>query len=172
MCSSPQTPLVDIEVTALGYYDADQDGLTLTDPVAIYDGVSQNQLAIADVDGSSFLDGSFRYTNITPITLLANQSYVVAGFHPGSGTEDFAAFPSISDITITSDIQFDGYSFSLGGTSVQFPDAPPDVNSTFFGPNFMFTETESQSVPESSVTLALLVLGGVGSIFQLKRGNI
>src|SRR5690606_20194842 len=56
------TPNVDLEVTALGYYDHNQDGFTSAfHPVAIYDFVTRAQLVKVSVQSTSPLDGLLRY---------------------------------------------------------------------------------------------------------------
>src|SRR5689334_7819816 len=65
------TPKVAIEVTALGYYDHDQDGFGTGigfHPVAIFDFASRSQLTKASVLTDSPVDGLFRYAAIEPLT--------------------------------------------------------------------------------------------------------
>src|SRR5215471_16771804 len=60
-------PNTDILVTALGYYDRDQDGLSLRHQLAIYDMSTGNQLASTAVGNGSggYLLGLFQYNDIT-----------------------------------------------------------------------------------------------------------
>ncbi len=73
-------PWVDVEVTALGYYDEGGDGLVNEHTVGIFE--KSNRQLVSDtvtVDGGSTLEGSFRYEAITPVVLKGGTSYVVAG---------------------------------------------------------------------------------------------
>ena len=128
-------PNVDILVTALGYYDRDQDGLALTHPIAIFDADSQSLLATTTVGLGSSLDGSFRYSLITPLLLQQGQSYMVVGFHPGSLTQDLAA-ENPTGVTTATEITYQGYFFSYD-TALSYP-AMSGGSGTFFGPSFRF----------------------------------
>ena len=72
-------PWVDIEVSALGYYDHGQDGLRNDHKVVIWDyhGVKTVTPTVI-VTSASDLDGQFRYEPIAPVVLKAGTSYVVA----------------------------------------------------------------------------------------------
>jgi hypothetical protein len=74
-------PTVDIEVTALGWYDDAQDGLTQVHRVGIFD-VSDEQLLVeSKVQPDSPLDGGFRWVPLEPpLVLEAGREYVMAGF--------------------------------------------------------------------------------------------
>jgi hypothetical protein len=152
-------PDTDILVTALGYYDRNQDGLTLAHPVAIYDMNSGSQLALTIVgpgSGSSLL-GLFQYKTISPLRLQAGKSYMVAGFHPGSGGNDLAAdFNPATAVTIASGLTYQGYFYSFN-SSLTLP-ATAGSPEMFFGPNFQF-----QAVPEPSTTVFFAV-GGLALI--------
>lgn len=75
-------PTVDIEVTGLGCYDADQDGLAYSHRVGIFDARTKRLLAGVTVRPRSTLDGAFRWESLdAPLALKAGRTYVV-------GTED------------------------------------------------------------------------------------
>jgi hypothetical protein len=76
-------PWVDIEVTGLGYYDEDGDGLVARHTVGIFE-KSTEQLVTPSVtvDGQSTLEGLYRYEPIAPVVLKAGRTYVVAGDNP------------------------------------------------------------------------------------------
>jgi hypothetical protein len=151
-------PGMDILVTALGYYDRNQDGLTLNHQVAIYDVASNAQLVLTTIGPSSgsFLSGLFQYNTISPLRLQAGKSYIVAGFHPGSGSggNDLAAdFNPATAVTIAAGLTYLGYFYSFNG-SLTLP-ATAGSPEMFFGPNFQF-----QAVPEPSTTV-FFVVGGL-----------
>ncbi len=162
------TPTININVTALGYYDANQDGLALAHPVAIYQYDTQTQLALATVDQASTLEGSFRWAPITPLRLTAGVSYLVAGYHPGNTNEDFAATPDDRNVTIPSQITYQGYTYVLGGSTVQFTTTPYRDNFTFFGPNFQF-EHAPEPVTFALTGIGLILLSVSGRILHGKR---
>jgi hypothetical protein len=75
-------PTVDIEVTALGCFDAGRDGLARAHRVGIFDAYSNRLLASVTVRPKSRLDGFFRWESLeTPLVLTAGLHYVM-------GTED------------------------------------------------------------------------------------
>jgi hypothetical protein len=77
-------PTVDIEVTALGWYDDAQDGLTQAHRVGIFDASDEQLLVESEVQPDSPLDGGFRWVPLAPpLVLEAGQEYVMAGFARG-----------------------------------------------------------------------------------------
>ena len=74
-------PTVDIEVTALGWYDDAQDGLTQVHRVGIFDASDEQLLVESKVQPDSPLDGAFRWVPLEPpLVLEAGHEYVMAGF--------------------------------------------------------------------------------------------
>jgi hypothetical protein len=147
-------PTFPILVTALGYYNrAHPADLTLNHPVGIFDVATQALLTSTTVGPGSTLDGNFRYNAIAPLALIAGQSYMVVGFHPGSATQDLAA-ATPPGLTIAPEITFQGYFLNFN-SSLTFP-TTNGGNTRFFGPNFQF-----QVIPEPT-SLALFGLGAVG----------
>ncbi len=128
-------PTADVRITDLGYYDRDQDGITLVHPVGIFDFDTNEELTRVDVDETSFLDGPFRYSPIAPLTLTAGRSYIVAGFHPGGAPEDFAANTPDNLMTAT-EIDLQEYFFDET-SDLRFPTTSFEPF-RFFGPNFRY----------------------------------
>jgi hypothetical protein len=129
------TPNVDIEVSALGYYDYKQDGFpTSQHPVALYDFATKERLVRVVVNTASTLDGIFRYTAIEPLRLSAGQSYVIAGYTPPLGAN--AAELPLEQVTIDSRITFHEYRYFIDGADVTFPNEV--WSELFFGPNLLF----------------------------------
>ena len=74
-------PTVDIEVTALGWYDDAQDGLTQVHQVGIFDAGDEQILVESKVQPDGPLDGGFRWVPLAPpLVLRAGREYVMAGF--------------------------------------------------------------------------------------------
>jgi hypothetical protein len=72
-------PWVDIEVSALGFYDYKQDGLRSDHKVVIYQDSSKRAVTpTVIVNSASELDGLFRYEQIEPVVLKAGETYVLA----------------------------------------------------------------------------------------------
>ncbi len=127
-------PNVDIEVTALGYYDHDQDGFgTGFHPVAIFDFATRAQLTKVSVLNASPVDGLFRYAEIEPLTLTAGVSYMLAGYTPGM-EGNHALGPT--GLTTASAITYEGYRYIENTGDVIFP--TQSDNTPFFGPNLRF----------------------------------
>ena len=78
-------PLVDIEVSALGFYDHGQDGLRNDHKVVIYDSYKKTVTPTVTVGDASELDGLFRYEPIEPVVLEAGRHYVLAFLSAMSG---------------------------------------------------------------------------------------
>ena len=76
-------PWVDIEVTALGYYDDGRDGLVSSHSVGIFDAASRELVTPeVTVDSQSALEGFYRYEPIAPVVLKEGRAYLVAGGCP------------------------------------------------------------------------------------------
>jgi hypothetical protein len=71
-------PKVDIKVTELGCYDADQDGLIHTHQVGIFDARTDRLRAGVKVGPGSALDGAFRWESLAkPLILKAGHPYAI-----------------------------------------------------------------------------------------------
>lgn len=127
----------DIQVTDLGYYDHDGDGLKLNHTVGLFDFDSQELLVSADVNDTSFLNGAFRYTAIEPFTLNAGTMYLIAGHHPGTNADDPAVeLLGESMVTDAPEVRLFEYFFDES-EELLFPRTSFDPF-RFFGPNFRY----------------------------------
>ena len=73
------TPLVDVEVSALGFFDGNGDGLRQTHRVGIFDRDSKRSLVETFVRSDSALEGAFRWESLpAPVVLKAGKTYIVA----------------------------------------------------------------------------------------------
>lgn len=85
-------------VNALGFYDENQDGLTTSHAVGLFDTNGSLLTSTTVQSGTSTeLDGKFRYQGISSFNLVSGQSYVLAGL----ATAD------------------DGYTYGNTGTTIQ-----------------------------------------------------
>ena len=138
-------PVVDIEVTALGYYDHQGNGLIRSHPVGIFDTATQARLTVATIDNADALEPAshFRYEALaTPIRLVAGQSYCVAGFDPGA-TFDPYIHPSGAaggEVSIEPLLDFVSYR-TAGSQELVFPknlSASGKPRVAWYGPNLKF----------------------------------
>ena len=124
-----------IEVTYLGAYDRNQDGLPAVTPVTIWDN-SGSVVAQANVPAgtAAVLDNEFRYVSITPVTLAPGtyrmSSYSTDGYSLSNST---GSATTQTEVTITT-----GYYNTAQGY--------PTTNYTggdMFGANFYFNPVTS-----------------------------
>ena len=71
-------PTVDIEVTALGFYDDGKNGLVRSHQTAIFDTSDRKATVSATIQPQSPLDGAFRWESVGPVVLRAGHEYVMA----------------------------------------------------------------------------------------------
>jgi len=171
------TANADIWVTALGFYDAGQDGLNTTHEVGIF-GLDQSLLTQTTVGSgtSATLDGWFRYNLVdNALKLSAGLTYLIAAVTTGdSFTERPLSFTSQPQITYV------GRAYAnVTSSTVVFPSKIYSFNGSYyyFGPNFQFVTEDPNKVvdpplntPEPS-TLILLGLGLV-SVAVLGRKKL
>jgi len=65
-----------MNLTHLGFFDWNQDGLAQNHQIGIWD-TAGNLLSTATVGNADPLTGFFRYTPIAPLTLTAGQNYII-----------------------------------------------------------------------------------------------
>jgi len=157
-------PTVNITVTALGYYDAGQNGLVDSHEVAIF--LANGNLlpgaivTVVPADSNGGLDNiaSFAYHALpSPVTLLANTSYRIAA--NTMGANDPLNYAPLADHTNALFISTgNGVYVNDGTPNVEFPTSIDAVN-FYSTPNFLFTVPEPASV-------GILAVGGV---FVLRR---
>jgi hypothetical protein len=70
-------PVVDIEVTALGYYDDGQNGLLHAHRSAVFDSATKEAVVETTIQPQSPLDGLFRWEPVGPVVLKAGHEYVM-----------------------------------------------------------------------------------------------
>ncbi len=161
-----------VNVTALGFYDDDRNGLTEAHDVGIFDD-SGTLLVNVTVNPEASLDGFFRYTSVAPTVLQAGKTFFIAA---ATGAEKYTFNPT--DFSVNPNITFVASAFRAsttlvfpGDTSASvFPDDPlassgnnpgrlitSDTNTGYFGPNFKADEVAA--VPTPALLPGLLSLG-------------
>jgi hypothetical protein len=153
------TPTQNIQVDSLGfYYDT---GLGSSEVVGLYNVTSQSLLASITVSSANPTIGSYLYSAITPVPLVAGQQYVVDEFVSGSLWE-YGNTP-----TTDPGITYDGHDY-IYSSQLEFPNSTVDAaGSAYYGPNFTYS---SASVPEPG-TCALTIFG-FSSLFGLARRKL
>lgn len=71
-------PTVDIEVSALGFYDDEGDGLSSPHRAAIFDAVDKRAVVETMISTESALERCFRWERVGPVVLEAGHEYVMA----------------------------------------------------------------------------------------------
>jgi len=150
-----------ISVTALGYFDADADGLLSNHNVGIFtSGGTLLVSAIVPNGVAGTLNGGYRYIGISPFALGAG-SYVIGGLSIDSNDPIVyaaSAFNPAAGITLDAT---DLFTFN---DVLAFPD---QHGNTYANPNFQFT---SSAVPEPAVfSLMSLGLAGLGLLKLRQR---
>ena len=134
------TSASDIEATALGVYDSGGNGLGSPHIVAIWPVSGGAPLAVATVPAGAgaFLEGHFRYVNITPVRLFKDTEYIVGASDFGNqySTNDPAAFRAMG-FTNSPGVEWvtNQYAYGFG---LVFPEssASGDGGYSSFGGNF------------------------------------
>lgn len=149
-----------IDVTSLGYYDVDQDGLDNAHDVGIFDsdGTLLVSATVPSAAGGT-LNAGFRMVSITPFA-LGPGSYVIGGFSNAS-TDGILANPAFITDPLIAIIDSGVYDY---GATLVFPalSTTPEDPTAYASVNFEFTET-----PEPSTLL--LSLGAFAAVGLKKR---
>jgi len=162
------TPNTSIEVTALGVFDSDSNGLSDPHEVGLWDdsGVLLRSATVGTGSGPT-LSGPFRYVDISPVALNAGTKYVIGALYlgiRGGGTLD--PTPASQDFWSVLDVGVADFSHSIAfgdprissqqGDSLEFPTVMSLAGQgPLVGPNFLF-------VPEPTL-MAQLWIGVMGA---------
>jgi hypothetical protein len=126
----------DVSVSALGFYDANQDGLTTSHAVGIFDVETCTLLASTTVMPSDPLEGFFRFHDIAPIVLPGGADYYIASV---TGGEQYAV--NVTTLNVNPAITFWGFAI-FGNTQstsqLLCPNGPAGMQGFKgdFGPSF------------------------------------
>lgn len=152
-------PLV---VSALGIFDLANDGLTASHKVGIWDVAgTPTLLTSVTIPTTGTVDiNSFQYMAVTPITLQAGHSYVLAAQY---ADVDFDLAKGNASVTLNPGATY-GHSVLSSGTGFDFPDiSVPGADAGFFGPNISFAP-----VPEPAAW-GILTAGALAAIAAIRR---
>jgi hypothetical protein len=148
-------------VSSLGVFDSTGSSLAAATPVDIWDS-SQNVVASAIVPQGTTDANQFSYVAITPVTLLAGQTYTIGAYYSSSADpaqlHDHSASPGQSPDFNNYTARFSS-SASAGVITIPTGGAGSGV---YLGPNMIYT------VPEP----ATLWLSGAGLLMLLCRHRL
>lgn len=147
------TALANSSITALGVFDALQDGLQSSHAVGLWDssGTLLGSATVAAGTGNTLM-GFFRIASIAPVTLIAGTNYVVGAFY-GINDGDLLGSGSATGLTFDPAI---GYTVNAAGvgTSLMFPNLrnipAGQPGASIYGGNMVV------SVPEPGSLILLL----------------
>ena len=161
-----------LSVTALGLYNA---GLTITDThqVGIFDAAG-SLIASGTVGptSSDTVSGYFDYSAITPVTLIAGNTYTAAALLTASDYFYYAPSAIYTDSRIS--YQLSAYQ-ALGGDALVNPDSFDFTNGFgYFGPNFLISNSDPLPGAPTPEPGALAMAAGLlcgGGVFLRRRRN-
>jgi hypothetical protein len=166
----------DLTVSALGYYAGLSDTQTNPNPVALYQCSNADctgtatLLALTSVSRTAPVTGHFRYTSISPVSLLAGFAYEIAGVSLSNeytwDDPGFSVDPTISLIALNGQVG----RWQYGSTPDFISQGQSGLGSAdgLWGPNvFIKSSTPSASIPEPS-SFGIFALG-LGVLWILRR---
>jgi hypothetical protein len=153
-----------LSVSQLGYYDHGANGLFDSHPVGIWqlDGSLVVQATVPSGTVGTLID-SFRFVSITPVTLNANQTYVIGGWSPSASDLVIAGSPTA---TIASEITYNIAAYAAPEDNFGFPGSTYNATYGVMGPNMEFS-----AVPEPRHYAMIAGFGLVAFAFVRRHFN-
>ncbi|MCP5313274.1 MAG: PEP-CTERM sorting domain-containing protein [Chromatiaceae bacterium] len=152
-----------VNVTALGAFDDDLDGMAVSHDIGIFRVSDQTLVASTTLGAGTggFLDGDFRYGTLSSDVLLSVGRYQILMTMP-SGNADLQ---SITNTVVSTAAEIDYVTSAFDeGSSLHYVTSWGAFAEGMFGPNFQF----DAAVPEP-MTLALMGLGLAGIGYKQRR---
>jgi hypothetical protein len=152
--------LAPFTVTQLGFYDDGKNGLAEAHDVGIWD-PNGNLMVTGTVQPGDPLVSWWRWTSVTPVVLLPDTGYVIAGV---TGLIDNYTWDPEGFVTDPR-IQFAVNRYLASAALVYPVSVDPNVSVGFFGPNF---SDEGAAIPEPA-TSALIGGGLLAVVLAFRR---
>lgn len=148
-----------VAVTHLAWFDQDQNGLSSSHRVGLWD-PDGSLVAESEVSSgtSSPLDGIWRIMDVADVVLPAADGYVIGGTNTASSTDRLVA--GLFDISLDARIEHVETRYSDFGTELMLPPLSSVAVVGFYGPGFNVAP-----IPEPN-TLLLLIIGGSGVLLR------
>jgi len=158
----------DLTINALGVLDVGLDGFVTTTglPVGIYHEASGTLLASTFVTNGDPLSGNYRFHAITPITLLAGESYRVVGVN----LNDLYNIAFNPNMVVDPRITWNGYAYGNSATLQMLNTFTGNEISWFANFNIV-SASPTLPVPEGGVTLIPLGMA-LAALSLLRRSAI
>jgi hypothetical protein len=149
-----------LQLTSLGYFDANQDGLSVPHEVGIFDASTRRLLTsvVVPTIGATLRDG-FQYEAITPLTLLPGRQYLLAAEDAARNVDP----QNISGVFVHgAALSLSGYYFTNSPPNLVFPTTP--FSTPYADANFTY-----QVIPEPSTFAVLAGFAALGFAFVRRR---
>ena len=164
------TPLANITVSELGFWDPNGTGLNESHVVGIFNssGTLLESGVVPSGTTGTLVDG-FRYVAVTPFTLDAGLTYTLAAtLGPGGDGVGYTSPAGVNlSPEISTSIDPSVYIFAGSASDLVYP-VNSGVSATFYvGPNFEFNGATS-SVPDGS-SAALMLGAGLAAVAGIRR---
>ena len=129
-----------LEVAALGFFDAEADGLGEAHPVGVFGWESAESVLSATVpagEDADYQDG-FRYVDVSgqAVTLEPNTSYIALGYRP-SGVDVIAY--AVSDFSVSDWISYEQNVAANEAGGLVYADENFGTDTGWFGPNLLLS---------------------------------
>jgi hypothetical protein len=173
-------PAASVIVSALGYYDFNQDGLSQAHTVGIYDSVGTLLVsAVVPTGTAGTLVNQYRYISITPFTLAAGGAYTIEGTNTGTGDRWAFGDGTETGLTVNSNLTKAATNAAVfannGGATLVFTTTKPNSPTGYSflgGPNFQISGTIPSGVPEPGAAAIIIGITTTGAVLTMRRRKV